>query len=86
MGQDVYLGARLKLPAQWHYGWIGVTRGGYYGLELEAFAWGYETDPGVPIAAGIPEPGTLGMLALGFVGVGTATRWRSRGRKRKDRS
>lgn len=34
-------------------------------VELDAFAWGYETDPDVPIAAGIPEPGTLAALALG---------------------
>ncbi len=46
------------------FGWIGVVRNG---LALEAFAWGYETEIGVPIAAGAPEPGTLGLLAFGAV-------------------
>ncbi len=32
-----------------NYGWIGVIR---TGRELEAFAWGYETDVGVPVEAG----------------------------------
>ncbi len=45
-----------------NYGWIGVTRTGDL---LETFAWGYETDAGVPIAAGTPEPGSLALLAFG---------------------
>jgi hypothetical protein len=47
-----------------HYGWIGVVRDG---VHLDAFAWGYETEVGVPIAAGagIPAPGSLALLALG---------------------
>jgi hypothetical protein len=69
--QDVYFGVRINLLSAWHYGWIGVNRTGY---TMEAFAWGYETEPGVPIAAGIPEPDTLAMLAIGFVAAGTARR------------
>jgi hypothetical protein len=45
-----------------HYGWIGVTRNG---TDLDAFAWGYETTAFTPIPAGIPEPGSLALLALG---------------------
>jgi hypothetical protein len=67
-----YLGVRVNLGGLWHYGWIAVDFNGYF--SLEAFAWGYETEPGVPIAAGIPEPDTLAMLALGFVGVAAARR------------
>ena len=48
-----------------HYGWVGVVR---TGAELDAFAWGYETEVGVPIAAGAPEPGSLALLAFGAVG------------------
>ena len=59
-----------------HYGWISVVRPGIF-WSFNAFAWGYETDPGVPIRAGIPAPGTLAALAFGAV----VTR---RGRKRKD--
>jgi hypothetical protein len=71
--QDVYLGVCVNLSSAWHYGWIGVNRDYYL---LETFAWGYETEPGVPIAAGIPEPDTLAMLALGFVAAGVANRRR----------
>ncbi len=61
-GTQTYLGARFDLGDGNQYGWIGVVR---TGLALDAFAWGYETDPGVPIAAGAPEPGTLALLAFG---------------------
>ncbi len=62
-GQQTYLGVRFDLGSGSQYGWIGVVR---TGIELDAFAWGYETEPGVPIGAGaIPEPGTLAMLAVG---------------------
>jgi len=36
-----------------NYGWIGVVR---TGAELEAFAWGFESDTAVPINAGDPQP------------------------------
>ena len=56
----LYLGVRFDLCSGWQYGWIGVVRPG---LELDAFAWGYETEPGVPIEAGAglgtPCPGDL---------------------------
>jgi hypothetical protein len=67
-GVQTYLGVRFSdSPAggNWRYGWVGVVRTGY---ELDAFAWGYETEVGVPIAAGAPEPGSLALLALGAVG------------------
>ena len=61
-GVETYLGLNLELsPNVFHYGWIGVTR---TGNELDAFAWGYETEPGVPIAAGVPEPTTLVLFAV----------------------
>lgn len=64
-GVKAYLGVRiadLGGGPGFHYGWIGAIR---TAGELETFAWGYETQPGVPVAAGIPEPGTLAMLAFG---------------------
>lgn len=64
--QETYLGVRFTIDAAIHYGWIGVTR---TGADLDAFAWGYETEPGVAIPAGIPEPGSLAMLALGATGL-----------------
>lgn len=65
-GQPTYLGVRFDLGSGDHYGWIGVVR---TATELDAFAWGYETEAGVPIPAGIPEPGTLAALALGAAAV-----------------
>lgn len=49
-----YLGVRFDVGSGYQYAWIGVVRPG---LELEAFAWGYETEPGVPIEAGAPGEG-----------------------------
>ena len=50
-----YIGVRITLDDGVHYGWI---RGG---------SWGYETSAGVPIAAGVPEPSSIALLALGAV-------------------
>jgi hypothetical protein len=61
-GQQTYLGLRFDQGAGFQYGWIGVVR---TGMEVDAFAWGYETTPGVAIPAGVPEPGTLALLAFG---------------------
>jgi hypothetical protein len=63
-GVPLYLGCEFDLGAGYQYGWIGIVR---TGLWADAFAWGYETEPGVPIAAGAPEPGTLAILAFGAV-------------------
>ncbi len=62
-----YIAVRFEAADGMHYGWIGVTvtRINYVN-ELSAFAWGYETDPMTPIAAGaVPTPGTLAALAFG---------------------
>ena len=67
--EATYLGVRFDLGEGFHYGWVGVVR---EGTGLEAFAWGYETTPGVPIEG--PEPGTLAMLAFGAVLVGSRRR------------
>jgi hypothetical protein len=65
-GVPTYLGVRFDAGAGWQYGWIGVIR---TGAALDAFAWGYETQPDTPILAGIPEPGSLALLAMGLVGM-----------------
>ncbi len=74
--EDKYVGFRFDTGAGLQYGWIGVRR---TGVALDAFAWGYETEVGVPIAAGatgVPAPGGLAVLAFGAAGL-------SRGRRRK---
>jgi hypothetical protein len=65
-GTPNYMGVRFSDVDGYHYGWIGVVRN-TSSLDFDAFAWGYETEPGVPIVAGIPAPGTLAALALGAV-------------------
>ncbi len=61
-GAPSYLGVKFDPGDGVHYGWIGVER---TGTRLATFAWGYETTPGVPIEAGVPEPGSLALLAFG---------------------
>ncbi len=71
-----YLAVRFEAADGMHYGWIGVTTTYVdYVYELSAFAWGYETDPMTPIAAGaVPAPGTLAALAFGAVALGRRKR------------
>lgn len=70
-----YLGVRFDLGNGDQYGWIGVVNDG---PQMEAFAWGYETEPGVPIPAGAPEPGSLALLAFGAAGALTRRKRRKR--------
>ncbi len=60
--QETYIGVQFDLGAGTQYGWIGVVR---TGRELDAFAWGYETEPGISIPAGVPEPGSAALILLG---------------------
>ncbi len=64
-GVETYFGVVFTLNDGVHFGWIGVVRNA---AMLDAFAWGYETAPFTPIAAGAPEPATVGMVALGVLG------------------
>lgn len=64
-GTPTYIGARLTIDNSLHYGWVGLTS--TLG-RIDVFAWGYETEAGVPVQAGVPTPGGLGVLALGAVG------------------
>jgi len=67
-GEESFLGVRFSENGSTYYGWIGVVRVEHH---LTAFAWGYETDADVPIAAGagIPTPGAIPALALGGLAV-----------------
>ena len=64
VGEATYLGVRFDIGSGYQYGWIGVEMDGAT-YELDAFAWGYETEVGVSVPAGAPEPGTLALLAIG---------------------
>ena len=62
----LYIGARFDPGDGMHYGWIGVTRSG---LDLDVSGWAYETEAGVPIIAGVPEPTALALLGVGVLGL-----------------
>jgi hypothetical protein len=63
-GRDAFVGVELTLPDGVHYGFIQVRV-----PELSSIgylkSYGFETQPGVPILAGAPEPGRL-WLARAF--------------------
>jgi hypothetical protein len=49
-GVETYLGVRFDVGNGTQYGWIKAVRNW---VEVTALAWGYETQPGVPIVAGL---------------------------------
>ncbi len=66
---DAYIGLEFPIAGQSHFGWIRVSINNAAATFI-VHDWGYESDPGVGIAAGAtPEPGTLGMLAAGAAGL-----------------
>ena len=70
-GERRYIGVQT---ATGNYGWIEVERAG---LSFTAYAWAYETEPGVVILAGqVPTPGAAAVLTLGVLGA-TVRRSRS---------
>src|SRR5262249_49150935 len=48
-GVPAYVGVQFDTGAGTQFGWIGVVR---TGRSLDAFAWGFESTPNTPIAAG----------------------------------
>jgi len=80
-GGTGYLGLRFQIGGQSHYGWAALTvsleykRGpGPFDEVLTGYA--YDTVANQALTAGqAPEPGTLGLLALGSLGLGF---WRRR--------
>jgi hypothetical protein len=71
---DKFLGLQLTINGQTDYGWaeLSVTTNGFVPfLYVDEYA--YNSVPGQAIAAGAgavtPEPGTLGLLALGAAGL-----------------
>lgn len=77
-GKMGYLGFRFDINGQLHYGWAYVDITTYMNYEpgywLDASEVYYDTVPNQSIDTGetqvVPEPGTLGLLALGALGLG----------------
>lgn len=72
-GNSGYLGLRFKISGNSHYGWLRLTvalNSAPQPRAITVHEWGYETTPNTMILTGaVPEPGGLGLLALGGVGV-----------------
>ena len=75
---DGYLGLKFEINGQTHYGWarFNVSTSGWNTIDATLTGYAYEDQADTPIHIGpVPEPGTLGLLALGFLGLGA---WRRR--------
>ena len=72
-----FAGVRFDINGEPHYGWIRMTVDDFMVPTIHDYA--YETDPDTPVH--IPEPCSLGMLALGAAGV-TAMRKTRKARKK----
>jgi len=80
--ENGFLGVKLSLNGQTYFGWaeLTVTKAeGLNNVEATLEGYAYNNVPHAPILAGqglpSPEPGTLGLLALGSLGLGY---WRRR--------
>lgn len=77
--KEGYLGLELTVDGQVHFGWAALQvqspgSGEYGQFSAELTGYAYETEADEAIGAGqttdTPEPATLGLLALGTVGLG----------------
>ncbi|MFT5471571.1 MAG: hypothetical protein ACI8UO_006706, partial [Verrucomicrobiales bacterium] len=62
-----YLGLEFDINGNTHYGWIEIESREFF-LFILIHRWAYESEPGVPIRAGlIPEPSAAVLLLSGLL-------------------
>jgi hypothetical protein len=59
-----------------NYGWIGIRILDEATATGEVVGYAYETVPGTPIAAGVPEPGTFFTALVGGAALFAGFLWR----------
>jgi hypothetical protein len=64
-----YVGFKFDKDGGTHYGWISVNMAGVSGNAFTILGVAYNDVAGEGILAGVPEPGSLGLLATGAVGM-----------------
>jgi hypothetical protein len=73
---NAFLGMTVNVGQDFHFGWVRLSVDENLGIVFQDLA--IESEPNVSIAAGagaVPEPGSLGLLALGAAGLAA---WRKR--------
>ncbi len=61
-GTNAYAGFRFQAADGTHYGWVRLNVNAGI-IDFSSAAW--ETSPNTQILAGVPEPGTMAMMAMG---------------------
>ena len=73
---NAFLGMMVDVPnSSPHFGWVRLSVDDNLGIVLHDFAIESESNQAILAGAGIPEPGSLGLLALGAAGL---LAWRKR--------
>ena len=69
LDQDGLVGFKFDAADGTHYGWVRITMDASLYNSFTVNEWAYNTVAGEGILAGVPEPGSLGLLATGDVGM-----------------
>ncbi|MEP7015241.1 MAG: PEP-CTERM sorting domain-containing protein, partial [Verrucomicrobiota bacterium] len=79
-GTQAYAGFQFQAADGIHYGWVqlAVSANGTTSI-IDFTNAAYNTTPGAPINAGVPEPGTMALLAMGATAILGAAIKRRRG-------